>query len=130
MKDWIKTGKEIVKVNAFDKWIKLELICVHKDWKGKRIGTMLLACTLAVASSYGEIHTVLHVAGGKNNVPAIKLYERFGFREMSNHFKVPNDNLYVLLDINQSLKNVHWRDLFSKSKAIVFESQSQNSEKT
>jgi len=53
-------------------------------------------------------HCILHVAGGKNNIPALKLYDRFGFLPASHLFKKPNKDLYVLGDIGHSLERLFY----------------------
>jgi hypothetical protein len=51
-------------------------------------------------------------AGGNQNVPAIRLYERFGFTSTEkSQFNAPNDNLFVLWDIHNSLQSIDWKRL-------------------
>jgi GNAT superfamily N-acetyltransferase len=64
-------------------------------------------------------------AGGKSNVPAIRLYERFGFKDTSREqFNDPNENLYVLWDIHNSLQTIDWKTILqTKIAAETVESE-------
>jgi hypothetical protein len=61
-------------------------------------------------------HSVLHIAGGLQNSPAVRLYEKFGFvAAPSSVFQQPNKHLFVLVDIRQTLEATDWRRLFKLS---------------
>eukprot|EP01118_Nematostelium_gracile_P010857 TRINITY_DN3798_c0_g1_i1.p1 TRINITY_DN3798_c0_g1~~TRINITY_DN3798_c0_g1_i1.p1 ORF type:complete len:241 (+),score=55.25 TRINITY_DN3798_c0_g1_i1:22-744(+) len=116
MREWTEdipsSESAVVNKNAFDGWIKIELVCTAPKYLGRRIGTMLMAAALVWAAKHRQTHSILHVAGGHKNVPAKRLYERFGFVETDkNQFNQPNDNLFVLWDINNSLQSIDWKTL-------------------
>jgi ribosomal protein S18 acetylase RimI-like enzyme len=50
---------------------------VHKDYRGKRIGTALMVAALQAAKEYGIERVELEVY--TSNTRAIKMYEKFGF---------------------------------------------------
>lgn len=91
-------------------WVKLELLAVHPDYWGKHIGTLLLACAMYQAYKKGEKHMILHVAGGPENVPALKLYEKFGFLPVPQGtvFEKPDKDLFVLGHVGESLQRLCW----------------------
>jgi len=90
-------------------WIKLELIAVRQKYWGNHLGSLLLSCTLYHAHyKSNQSRVILHVAGGDDNVPAVKLYERFGFHPVRQGtvFHKPNRYMYVLGDIARSLGGI------------------------
>jgi len=106
-------NSQIIDVDSvFCDWVQIELIVTHRDYLGRRVGTMLLASALVYAAKHRKKHSVLHVAGGFANHTAIKLYERFGFEEQPKElFNKPNANLYILWDILSTLHSFDWRVL-------------------
>eukprot|EP00957_Ditylum_brightwellii_P134559 10258628-Ditylum_brightwellii.AAC.1 len=67
-------------------WVKIELLAVKRQHWKKQIGTLLLGGALYQAShktnsKHSRIHNkcILHVAGGMQNIPAMRLYNKFGF---------------------------------------------------
>lgn len=92
-------------------WIKLELIAVRECFWGRHLGSLLLACALYNAQyKYDQSRVVLHVAGGDENLPAVKLYERFGFLpiQQGTAFQKPDKYMYVLGDIRYALRHTMW----------------------
>jgi len=94
------------------RWIKIELLAVPKAFWGKRYGSLLLAVALYEAHHLNNDRAILHVAGGYSNVPAVKLYQRFGFVGVpagdGGIFNKPDRDLFVLGNIGASLKSLHW----------------------
>lgn len=94
-------------------WIKLELIAVRKRHCGHHLGSLLLACTLYNAHcKYDQSRVLLHIAGGEENIPALRLYNSFGFLKLRSGtaFHKPDRFLYVLGDIKYSLSHLLWKD--------------------
>ncbi len=94
-------------------WIKIELVAVREAYWGRRLGSILIASALYHAySHHHQSRVILHVAGGKENVPAVRLYRRFGFLSVKGGtlFKKPNRDLYVLGDISRSLGGLSWEE--------------------
>jgi len=60
-------------------WIKIELVAVRQPYWGQRLGSILFACALYHAHCRHQSRVILHVAGGEENVPAVRMYRRFGF---------------------------------------------------
>jgi GNAT superfamily N-acetyltransferase len=98
-------------------WVKIELLAVHPDYWNQHLGTLLLACAMYQAYQKGEDHMILHVAGGQENVPALKLYHRFGFLPVphdhhqgstGNVFRKPNKDLFLLGHVGKSLQRFCW----------------------
>jgi RimJ/RimL family protein N-acetyltransferase len=92
-------------------WIKLELIAVRECYWGRHLGSLLLACALYNAhNQYDQSRVVLHIAGGEENIPAVKLYERFGFLpiQQGTVFHKPDKYMYVLGDIRYALGHTRW----------------------
>jgi len=91
-------------------WVKLELLVVHSDYWKQHIGTLLLACAMYQAYQNGDDHMILHIAGGKRNIPALRLYEKFGFLPVPQGtvFRKPDKDLYVLGHVGQSLQRLCW----------------------
>lgn len=91
-------------------WVKIELVAVRKQFWGHHLGTLLMSCALYHAYLHHNSRAILHVAGGGVNVPAIKLYEKFGFLgvNMSTMFDKPDRDLYILGDIKSSLEELAW----------------------
>jgi len=94
-------------------WVKLELLEVHPDYWKQHIGTLLLACAMYQAHQNGDDRMILHVAGGKENIPALRLYEKFGFLPVPREtvFHKPDKDLYVLGHVGQSLRRLCWSAL-------------------
>jgi predicted GNAT family N-acyltransferase len=92
-------------------WVKIELIAIKQNYRDHHLGNILLGCTLSKAHDlYNNDHAILHVAGGgaSKNVPAAKLYSRFGFVPVPNHeeggpFVKPDKDLFVLGNIGKTL---------------------------
>ena len=91
-------------------WVKIELLMVHPDHWKHHLGTLLLACAMYQAYQHGEEHMILHVAGGKENVPAQRLYEKFGFIEVPEGtvFDKPDRDLFILGHVAESLQQLCW----------------------
>lgn len=94
-------------------WVKLELLEVHPDYWKQHIGTLLLACAMYQAYQNGDERMILHVAGGEENIPALRLYDRFGFLPVPQGtvFHKPDKDLYVLGNVGQSLRRLCWSAL-------------------
>jgi ribosomal-protein-alanine N-acetyltransferase len=72
-------------------------IAVLKDYRRCGIASMLLSLLLDEAFSRGCESAFLEVA--KNNVPALKLYEKFGFEKINvrkNYYKDPPDDAIIM----------------------------------
>eukprot|EP00566_Odontella_aurita_P019158 CAMPEP_0113591284 /NCGR_PEP_ID=MMETSP0015_2-20120614/37181_1 /TAXON_ID=2838 /ORGANISM="Odontella" /LENGTH=309 /DNA_ID=CAMNT_0000497643 /DNA_START=76 /DNA_END=1005 /DNA_ORIENTATION=- /assembly_acc=CAM_ASM_000160 len=101
-------------------WVKIELLAVRKEYWGRSYGTLLLACALLEAYKLSNNRAVLHVAGGKSNVPAVRLYSKFGFLpvERGTVFQKPDKDLYVLGNIGRSLEELAWSETLDKRRKI------------
>ncbi|KAK1738641.1 hypothetical protein QTG54_010671 [Skeletonema marinoi] len=98
-------------------WVKIELIAIKQSYRAHHLGNILLGCTLAKAHEHNE-HAILHVAGGgsKNNIPAAKLYGRFGFVTVPRHdeggpFAKPDKDLFVLGNIGKALNDLPFEEM-------------------
>ena len=91
-------------------WVKIELLAVHPDHWKQHVGTLLMACTMYQAHQQGGDRMILHVAGGKENVPAQRLYDKFGFVEVPQGtvFHKPDGDLFVLGHVGESLQQLCW----------------------
>ena len=93
-------------------WVKIELIAIKQSYREHHLGHTLLGCTLAKAHQRCGDHVILHVAGGASkNIPAAKLYEKFGFVSVPTHkdggvFQKPDRDLFVLGNIGQALEDL------------------------
>ena len=94
-------------------WVKIELIAIKQSYRDHHLGNILLGLTLSKAhESNNNDHAILHVAGGgANNVPAAKLYNRFGFVSVPKHdeggpFTKPDRDLFVLGNIGKALDDL------------------------
>jgi RimJ/RimL family protein N-acetyltransferase len=58
------------------------LIYVDKDWRGKGIGTRILGKTIKISRNRGFNFIALAVR--PNNLPALRLYSKFNFKEVVN----------------------------------------------
>mmetsp|Transcript_306 Transcript_306/g.518 ORF Transcript_306/g.518 Transcript_306/m.518 type:complete len:364 (-) Transcript_306:14-1105(-) len=110
-----RINKELDNVdnNLTHAWIKLELIAVRQQYWGNHLGSLLLACALHHAhSKLHQSRVILHVAGGAENIPAVRLYERFGFHPVPQGtlFHKPDRYIYVLGDIARSLGGITWNE--------------------
>jgi len=93
------------------KWIKIELVAIKQSYRARHLGNILLGLTLAKAHAlHHNDHAILHVAGGgaSNNIPAAKLYRRYGFVSIPQHnrggpFVKPDRSLFVLGNIGRVL---------------------------
>ena len=96
------------------RWIKIELLAVQKSFWGHRYGSLLLATALQEAYQQKSNRAILHVAGGYSNVPAVKLYQRFGFVGVpagdGGIFNKPDRDLFVLGNIGAALQSLHWNE--------------------
>ncbi len=99
-------------LNVYAKWVKIELVSTHPHYFGRRVGTLLMLGAMMMAHARHQERCVLHVSGGKQNIPAVRLYEKLGFQPVSaDHFHLPNNNMYMLLNITQSLMRTDWTEL-------------------
>jgi predicted GNAT family N-acyltransferase len=108
----LKGKLSMVQKEMVHAWIKLELIAVRECYWGRHLGSLLLACALYNAhNQFDQSRVILHVAGGEQNVPAVKLYERFGFLaiQQGTVFHKPDKYMYVLGDIRFALCNTSWK---------------------
>jgi hypothetical protein len=107
-------SREEVIENLTHRWVKIELLAVRKPFWGNRYGSLLLACALYEAYSLNNNRAILHVAGGYSNVPAVKLYQRFGFVGVpagdGGIFNTPDRDLFVLGNIGVALQSLSWKD--------------------
>jgi len=93
------------------KWIKIELVAIKQSYRAHHLGNLLLGITLDKAHAlYHNEHAILHVAGGgaSKNIPAAKLYRRYGFVGVPRHdkggpFVKPDRDLFVLGNIGRVL---------------------------
>ena len=99
-------------------WVKIELIAIKQSYREHHLGHTLLGCTLAKAHEIARgDHVILHVAGGASkNIPAAKLYQRFGFVSVPTHkdggvFQKPDRDLFVLGNIGQALKDLSFEEI-------------------
>lgn len=81
---------------------------------------------LAAALAYsvfrqGKVSAVLQLAGGEANAPGSKLYTKFGFVPDRGTFGPPNENLMVLWDIEDTLRDLS----LSAQRTSAFESSVQ-----
>ena len=87
---------------------------MRKPFWGNRYGSLLLACALYEAYSLNNDRAILHVAGGYSNVPAVKLYQRFGFVGVpvgyGGLFNKPDRDLFVLGNIGAALQSLSWNE--------------------
>ena len=94
------------------RWVKIELLAVQKSFWGHRYGSLLLATALQEAYQQKSNRAILHVAGGHSNVPAVKLYQRFGFVGVragdGGIFNKPDRDLFVLGNIGTALQSLYW----------------------
>ncbi len=73
-------------------------IAVDEDKRGRGIGYRLLSYALKTERGRGLESVFLEVR--EKNIPAIKLYTSFGFKEISvrkNYYKNPTDNAKIML---------------------------------
>jgi len=85
-------------------------IAVHPDYRQKGIGAGLLANALLIASYRGAVTSLLEVR--VSNLPALKLYERFGYQSVGvrkNYYQDNQEDALLLnltcLDVDQ-LRNL------------------------
>ena len=94
------------------RWVKIELLAVQKSFWGHRYGSLLLATALQEAYQQKSNRAILHVACGYSNVPAGKLYQRFGFVGVragdGGIFNKPDRDLFVLGNIGTALQSLYW----------------------
>lgn len=73
-------------------------IAVDEDKRGRGVGYRLLSYALKTERGRGLESVFLEVR--EKNIPAIKLYTSFGFKEISvrkNYYKNPTDNAKIML---------------------------------
>jgi len=118
----IKAQEQTIMEELTHSWVKIELLAVHPEYWNQRLGTLLLACAMYQAhctilqndNHNGQPHSpermILHVAGGMENVPALRLYEKFGFMPVPQGtvFHKPDKDLMVLGNVHQSLQLLCW----------------------
>lgn len=98
-------------------WVKIELIAIKQSYREHHLGHTLLGCTLAKAHARCGDHVILHVAGGASkNIPAAKLYQKFGFVSVPTHkdggvFQKPDRDLFVLGNIGQALEDLPFEEI-------------------
>jgi len=110
-------SREEVIEDLTHRWVKIELLAVRKPFWGNKYGSLLLACALCEAYSLNNNRAILHVAGGYSNVPAVKLYQRFGFVGVpagdGGMFNKPDRDLFVLGNIGTALQSLSWTDVLT-----------------
>ena len=67
--------------------IFLNNLCVNPEMRNKGLGTKLVSTIINKAKKSGKDHIILQVK--KNNIPAIKIYEKLGFTK---YFEGINEN--------------------------------------
>lgn len=114
--DEIETDKKTTIDKLTHSWVKIELIAIKQSYRAHHLGNILLGCTLAKAQEHNE-HAILHVAGGgaSKNIPAAKLYGRFGFVSVPRHdeggpFSKPDKDLFVLGNIGKALEDLPFEE--------------------
>jgi ribosomal-protein-alanine N-acetyltransferase len=70
--------------------IHITTIAVREDWRGRRIGELLIKYLLQVGRAKGAINATLEVR--PSNIPAQRLYERLGFKAYGVRKKYYQDN--------------------------------------
>jgi ribosomal protein S18 acetylase RimI-like enzyme len=88
---------------------------VNPRFLGQKIATLLMAACFHLAMERHDVHAMLHVAGGLQNVPAVRLYRKFGFVPVSEEVQSAPENLFVLSDIRQSLEHIDWQNLLESA---------------
>ncbi len=108
----IDNAKSLFCEELTHKWIKIELLAVRKEHWGQKVGSLLLACALYHAYLRTKTRAVLHVAGGEENLPAVRLYRHFGFLPVTQGtmFQKPDRDMYVLGNIGRTLEGIAWGD--------------------
>ncbi len=115
--DEAETDKEAATIDKLThSWVKIELIAIKQSHRAHHLGNILLGCTLAKAQEHNQ-HAILHVAGGgaSKNIPAAKLYGRFGFVSVPRHdeggpFSKPDRDLFVLGNIGKALEELPFEE--------------------
>ena len=110
--DGIENHLDLAHEEMVHAWTKLELIAVRERYWGRHLGSLLLACALYNAHyKFDQSRVVLHIAGGEENAPALRLYERFGFLRIKSgtSFHKPDRYMYVLGDIEYALGHTMWK---------------------
>ena len=114
--DEIETDTKATIEKLTHSWVKIELIAIKHSYRAHHLGNILLGCTLAKAQEHNE-HAILHVAGGgaSKNIPAAKLYGRFGFVSVPRHdeggpFSKPDRDLFVLGNIAKALDDLPFEE--------------------
>lgn len=97
-------------------WVKIELVAIKQSYRAHHLGNILLGCTLVKAQEHNK-HAILHVAGGgaSKNIPAAKLYGRYGFVSVPRHdeggpFSKPDKDLFVLGNIGKALDDLPFEE--------------------
>jgi len=103
------TSRELVRpqhLPNYDDWTKIELLCTDRRQRGRGIAKLLLASALAHAIVVGDkTSAILQLAGGHDNRPAERLYEKFGFQEPPlGTFGTPKENLRVVWNMTHGLR--------------------------
>lgn len=78
-------------------------IVTKKDYRKKGIGSILLLKLIEISKSISGI-TSITLEVNKNNLPAIKLYEKYGFKNVGLRKKYYN-NTYDALIMTKNLKS-------------------------
>ena len=61
-------------------------MAVRDDWQGKGVGTALLGAAIDLADNWLNVERI-ELSVYTDNVPAIALYERFGFKIEGTHHR-------------------------------------------
>ena len=114
--DDIKTDTKLKIEELTHSWVKIELVAIKQSYRAHHLGNILLGCTLVKAQEHNK-HAILHVAGGgaSKNIPAAKLYGRYGFVSVPRHdeggpFSKPDKDLFVLGNIGKALDDLPFEE--------------------
>ena len=94
--------------------VNIDLLCVHKDYRNKKIGRRLLDVAL---TTFNDIDTCTLVVLDKN-ISARKLYESYGFvlqempEDLKQHFPSEYAHIYLFYTLNIRKPNAHWDILY------------------
>ena len=112
----IKTDSKFKMEELAHSWVKIELVAIKQSYRAHHLGNILLGCTLVKAQEHNK-HAILHVAGGgaSKNIPAAKLYGRYGFVSVPRHdeggpFSKPDKDLFVLGNIGKALDELPFEE--------------------
>lgn len=80
--------------------IHINNIVVRKDMRNRNIGSLIMEELLSISKKKGKEELTLEVS--EKNIPAIKLYEKFGFEKIGVRKKYYN-NTYDAIIMNKKL---------------------------